>query len=98
MKFKVVFQQAAWREFDEAADWYEAQREGLGGEIESEVDLALLRACENPQLYTLLHGNTRRVRLHRFPYSIFFQVHGRRLVVLSVFHNHRNPSQWQRRI
>ena len=69
-----------------ARDWYEQRRPGLGFEFLDEVALAfreLEQAPEQPRLY---YRNFRRVLLRRFPYRVFYQVIGPRLVVFRVLH------------
>lgn len=97
MTLTVVFRRAARREFDEAALWYEERRPGLGAQFVSEIDRAVHLAAENPQRFPIMHRDVRCVRARRFPYSVFFRAESRRIVVLSVFHAHRNPSVWQQR-
>ena len=41
MTLKVVFRVAARRELEEAAQWYEARRQGLGREFLAEVERAV---------------------------------------------------------
>lgn len=46
-----------------------------------------MRALElNPEREHLYHGNFRRVLFRRFPYKIFYQVIGERVVVFRVLH------------
>lgn len=93
----VVFRLAARREFDEAAEWYQDQRAGLGLQFVFEVDCALQIAAESPERFPIMHRETRCVRVRRFPYSVFFNVEPDRIVILAVFHARRNPLIWQHR-
>lgn len=97
MNLKVVFRRVARREFDEAALWYEARRTGLGAWLVSKIDQAVALAAESPQRFPTAHGDIRCVRARRFPYSVFFRVEVRRIVVLAVFHARRDPTIWQQR-
>lgn len=45
-----------------------------------------------------LVGDARRVLLRRFPYAVFFEVHGSDVVVLACPHTARDPEEWLRRI
>jgi plasmid stabilization system protein ParE len=94
---KVVFRRGARREFDEAARWYEAQRIGLGARFVSEIDHVVALAAESPQRFPIVHGNIQCVHARRFPYSVFFRVEAELIVVLAVFHVHRDPAIWQQR-
>ena len=92
------FRKAARLEYDEAALWYESQKVGLGSEFVTEIERALQTACESPQRYPDVHEDARRIRVHRFPYSIFYRIRGERLIVLSVFHARRDPVIWRERV
>ncbi|MGH7566236.1 MAG: type II toxin-antitoxin system RelE/ParE family toxin [Gemmatimonadota bacterium] len=97
MTWRVVFRPAARFEFDEAALWYEERRAGLGAEFMAEIDRAVKLAAQRPTRFPVMRGETRCVRVRRFPYSVFFQVESRRIVVLAVFHASRDPTIWQTR-
>ena len=97
MTLAVTFRRAARAEFLEAAARYEAQRSGLGAEFISEVERCIALAAEQPQLYAIVHKNTRRVAVRRFPYSIYFRAEPFRIVVLAVFHGNRDPAIRQSR-
>ena len=97
MTLPVTFLRAAHAEFIEAAAWYEAQRPGLGTEFIVQIEQCTVLAAEQPQRYAVVHNGTRRITAERFPYSVYFQVQARRVVVLAVFHSSRDPSIWQRR-
>lgn len=97
MTLEVVFRRVARRELDEAALWYEERRRGFGIQFVSEIDRAVDLAAENPQRFPVMYRNIRCARARRFPYSVFFRVESRRIVVLSVFHARRDPNIWQQR-
>ncbi|MFZ5491678.1 MAG: type II toxin-antitoxin system RelE/ParE family toxin [Pseudomonadota bacterium] len=98
MTLPVTFNAAAQTEFVEAAAWYEAQRPGLGAVFIAQVEHCLRRIAEQPARYPVVHNGVRRVMTARFPYSIYFDAHGPRIVVLAVFHGRRDPASWQRRV
>ena len=78
--------------------WYEERRPGLGFEFAEEINRAVYLAAENPERFPIMHRDIRCVRARRFPYSVFFRVESRRIVVLAVFHARRDPSMWKQRI
>lgn len=69
-----------------ACAWYEQRRTGLGAELLDEVAGALGRLEQNPEQPRLYYRNFRRVLLHRFPYKVFYQVIGPRIVIFRVLH------------
>jgi plasmid stabilization system protein ParE len=97
MRLRPAFRRAARLEYDEAAGWYESQRDGLGIEFVDEIEHALIQACEMPQRFPRMLADVRCVRVRRFPYSIFFRVRSDQLIVLSVFHARRDPAIWRER-
>ena len=97
MTLQPAFRAAARIEYDEAASWYERQRQGLGNDFVSEIERALRQACELPQRFPKMLGDVQCVRVRRFPYSIFFRIRSERLIVLAVFHARRDPSVWRER-
>jgi toxin ParE1/3/4 len=95
--FTVVFTQAARAELLEAQDWYEGQARGLGRRFRLAIDVLVERITANPRQFPVVFKNLRRALLRRFPYSLFFAVEDRELLVIACFHASRNPSQWQGR-
>jgi plasmid stabilization system protein ParE len=93
----VVLRDEAESEFDEAFDWYDAQRVGLGAEFATEVQKVFDRIAANPKMHQAVFADIRRGVVRRFPYSVFYRPHSDRVEVIAVFHNSRDPSIWQGR-
>ena len=95
MILRVVFRRAARAEFDAAALWYEERQPGLGMQFISEIDHAVELAARHPERFPVRHNELRCAQVRRFPYSVFFRLESRRIVVLAVFHARRAPTIWQ---
>lgn len=93
----VIFRKQARREFDEAGDWYEKERPGLGMEFLAEIQLLIQRIANTPEQFPMLYRDVRKAVARRFPYCIYFRERDRHIVVLAVFHSARNPAVWQER-
>jgi plasmid stabilization system protein ParE len=93
----VVFRPAAEAEYLGAVAWYEAQQTGLGSDFEAEVQAALDTIANQPDRYPVVHRDTREAPVRRFPYCVYYRVRSDRLVVLAVFHQSREPADWQGR-
>jgi plasmid stabilization system protein ParE len=91
------FRLAARREFEDAATAYEAAREGLGRRFVDAVDETIRLACDAPQRYRFELRDVQRIRVRHFPYTVYFRVRARQLVVLAVFHFRRDPAIWRER-
>ncbi|WP_437981571.1 hypothetical protein [Sorangium sp. So ce117] len=66
---KVVVLDEADAELTAAADWYEQEREGLGGDLLSEADRVLNAIAASPTTWPLVAGSkiVRRFLFTRFP-------------------------------
>lgn len=98
MSLPVVLRAEAEREFDEAFDWYEGQKAGLGVEFAEAVQVVYDRIAANPLLHQVVFADVRRAVVRRFPYTILYRPHSDRVEVLAVFHSRRDPSIWQARV
>lgn len=87
-------------DLENAFDWYESRREGLGSSFAQEVEDALSRIETNPRLYVLVdrEEGVRRARLRRFPYSILYLPTSEHIAILAVTHQARKPDSWRRRL
>jgi plasmid stabilization system protein ParE len=93
----VVLRAEAEAEFDEAFDWYEAQRAGLGVALAGEVQRVFDRIAANPLMHGIALADIRKAVVRRFPYCVFYRPHADRVEVIAVFHTSRDPSIWQGR-
>lgn len=94
MSLSVLFRPDAATELAEAWDWYEARREGLGGEFATCVEATIAQAARTPEANPRVHGEIRRALVRRFPYGVFYLVEGQALLVLAVAHARRKPGYW----
>ncbi len=93
----VEFHPDAADEACEVAAHYEGVRAGLGTDFQAELDEALARIRDNPQLYAAESGAIRVCPLRRFPYAIFYADLDDRVWVAAVGHHRRRPGYWARR-
>lgn len=91
----VVVRPAAAADFEDACRWYENLRPGLGDEFLDAVDKTLDSVSEAPRSYRVVHRDTRRVLIRRFPYMIFYRIVGEDILILGCFHGKRDPRHWE---
>lgn len=95
---RVVVRRAAAADIEDAYEWYEPQRPGLGEEFLAALQSTQSRVLEQPEAYPVLHRGTRRALVpQRFPYGLFYRVYGETIVVVACMHAKRDPRRWQRR-
>src|SRR5437667_8711616 len=88
----------AQHEVEEASDYYEQQREGLGHEFILAFEKTLEDIELFPGLGSKIEANCRRRRLKKFPYGVVFRVYEGAIYVLAVMHMRRKPGYWKRRL
>lgn len=89
------FLSPALGEVREAAAFYGSRVPGLGSDFLDELDAAIERILQFPEAWGRLGADHRRCNLRRFPYSIVYQIQpGQEVVIISVFHQSREPQSW----
>jgi Plasmid stabilisation system protein. len=94
----VRFRPQARSEIREARVWYEQQVRGLGRAFIAEVDATLAFLRLHPQMYAVIDddGAVRRALLHRFPYSLVYEVGGAdEIIVLACRHVRQDEVNWR---
>jgi len=95
---QVIVRPAAAADIEDAYQWYESQRPGLGEEFLGALRVTRDRVLEQPEAFPVLHRDTRRALIpQRFPYGLFYRVYGDTIVIVACMHAKRNPRRWQRR-
>lgn len=91
---RVSFNELAERELNDAAQYYELERPGLGATFIAEVERCTSAALEFPQSSPVVFGSVRRSLCRRFPYAILYVVKGDEVRVLAVMNLRRRPGYW----
>lgn len=93
---KVRYLPLAESEIDEAFQWYEDQRIGLGYVFLAEFNQTVDRIVAYPKAYTVVETSLRRALVKRFPYGVIYGIDEERgcIVVVAVSHLHREPFYW----
>lgn len=88
----------AKQEVEEASDYYEEKRPGLGHRFILEFEQTLDAIQAFPGLGSKIEENCRRRRFKKFPYGVVFCVHEGAIYVLAVMHLRRMPGYWKDRL
>ncbi len=94
---RLEFLEPARWDMRDAISYLNDQEPGLGQGFAREVKAALSRIKDFPRLWTKVSARLRRCPLKRFPYSLFYHLVGERIIIVSVFHDRRNPEIWKKR-
>ena len=88
------FNQAALREYQEAAEWYRDRSHQAAERFISEV----IAICAEPNRYQPVGNDIRVYRLKRFPFRIYYLPMPDALTIYAVMHERRKPDYWQGRL
>jgi len=94
----VFLRRAAELDLAAIEDWYESQRQGLGGEFRQSVNEAITRIADSPLAYPERYRGARRVLLRRFPYVLWYRPIESLVVVLACVHGKRDPREIRARL
>ena len=96
MKYR--FLPPALAELDEAAHYYDQERQGLGDEFLEEIEQSISRILGFPEAWGEMSPQIRRCLTRRFPYGIVYQILDQEILIVAVMHLKRRPMYWQDRI
>lgn len=96
--YRLIIRPEADEEVREAALWYESRERGLGREFLRAFRAATCVLRRNPLLSQIVLEQARRVLLRRFPYAVFYEVHGSDVVILACLRESRDREEWEGRI
>jgi hypothetical protein len=84
-------------EFAHAIEWYENEQDGLGLRFAHEVKSILGEIGKRPDQFGFADRDIREAKVKDFPYVVYDLITGRRIDVLAVFHQSRDPDEWRKR-
>jgi len=98
MEFELLIQPSALDDIQEAIDYYDFQKDGLGEKFEEEVNSHLI-LISKAKFFQVRYDEVRCLPLKRFPYMIHFSVveEKKLIIIRAVLNTHRNPEIWKKR-
>ena len=93
MSWHVSIRPAAKADLQQARDWYEQRREGLGDEFLIAVAETIIKLEESPQKFSIYYREFRRALVDRFPYKIFFTLEADAVIIFRILHAARNHAR-----
>lgn len=98
MAVELIIAPEVQQDLDEAYNWYEDRKYGLGEEFINCVDAAIQNIYRTPDLYAEIYKAYRRALVRRFPYAIFYEYIDYKAIIYSIFHTSQNPQKWKNRL
>jgi plasmid stabilization system protein ParE len=78
--------------------YYDSLDDGLGELFARQVDHALERVSDFPEIGASFMGRIRRLLVPRFPFGLFYTIEGDRIIVQAVLDLRQSPDQILRRL
>ena len=91
---KVVFNEIAKDEFEDAIEFYELEYPGLGEKFRKEIKKSVKRLFEHPNAWPVEIGEVRKYLVHKFPYRILYSIENDHIYIIAIAHQHRKPNYW----
>lgn len=93
MRYQLSVSQIAYKETDDAYEYYESQSSGLGERFLKSLEDAYSKLSQTPRYYGYIRSdkNIRDIKIKTFPFVIIFQIVEDTILVLRVFNTNRNP-------
>jgi plasmid stabilization system protein ParE len=95
---RIAFSSAARRDRQNAEVWYGRRSRRARASFTRELQAALRFISEYPEGAPQIFGDCRGKTLQHFPYSIIYEVHSDRILVLAVADERREPGTYDDRL
>ena len=92
-----IFRPAAAADVEAVHGRYELERPGLGEEFLVEASRTVEAVIAFPESYPVVHRDTRRALVHRFPHGLLYRILDDVIVFVGCFHTSRDPRSWKQR-
>ena len=99
MRFTLSFNPEFYTDLEQAIDWYEEQRPGLGKNFYLSVRDQILRLQSTALNFSIRYDDIRCLTMKKFPYMIHYRIDIETCSVKieALFHTSRNPAVWSKR-
>lgn len=91
MIYNITVQIEALLKIQDAVDWYEEQKQGLGFQLLDEIENCYAELQINPHRFSFINHQYRRVKTARFPYVLIYEVEDDTVIITNVRHNKQKP-------
>ncbi len=81
-----------------AAHWYRERSGSAALAFLAELDRAIEKIAEGPEIWPPYIAGTRRFLLQRFPFSVVYRPISNRIEVVAIAHGRRKPGYWKGRL
>jgi len=91
MTYTIAIQEEAIIEMQEAFEWYENKRNGLGYELLEKIEACFLKISNNPAHYNHINETYWRIKTQKFPYLIIYEIEELFVFIFAIRHAKQRP-------
>ncbi len=81
----------------ETLDYYKEKTEGIDIVFLKEINSSFRQILKNPEIAPKYRRDIQKFVLSKFPFCIYYIDTVQVIYIFAIFHNKRNPKEWQRR-
>jgi plasmid stabilization system protein ParE len=81
----------------ETVSYFSSVRDDLDHDFIEAIDSSFQEILSNPEAFPIAKYDIRKFVMVKFPFCIYFIERREAVYILSVFHDKRNPREWQKR-
>jgi hypothetical protein len=99
MKYKILIDEEALSDIQEATNWYNEQLQGLGSRFQKQTKLQINSLKTDADIYTNRYADVRCMLIQKFPFMVHYTIDNINFTVniIAVLHTSRNPKIWEER-
>lgn len=98
MTYRLVIRKAARADALDVRKWYLQSSDRVVSRFLDSLDHAFESVLLAPERWPLAAGGIRRISLRGFPYSMYYAIRRKDVIVLAITHHRRDPLVWRRRV
>jgi hypothetical protein len=96
--YRLIINPFAELDLHSSFEFYELQKDGLGQEFMTQVDLTIQCIKLNPFQFSQEKQNIRKALVERFPFAVYYFLNDDLINIFAIFHFSRNPKKLRGRI
>ncbi len=94
MTYQLKISSYAKEQINNAADWFEKEKEGLGALFIKDLFKSMDDIHLNPFLFQKRYKSYRIKFLDKFSFGIHYKIEGKTIFVMAVFHTAQSDDNW----
>lgn len=96
--FSIELSSEAEVDLDKSYECYYEDNTKAADAFFKQINLGFEHIRQQPNSFPIVHKDIRKYVVKKFPFVIYYQVIGKVIQIIAIFHTSRNPEIWNERI